>query len=262
MRKAPLQAPSIAYEQPLNERVRTLLRLEFLYCQGRFGVAGESQWHSRLALNTFIEVVGLLSRGDLRSELQKELERLASTLRALQQTPGVDPSRLHHILSECDQLTERLRTVPHGIGSAIKNNDFLNAIAQRSGIAGGACSFDLPVYHRWLHQPPEVRRADLEHWFGAFSAVAEAATLILRLLRESADAIPEVAYGGTFQASLDRAVPYQMLRVIVTAGIPWFPEISGNRHFCTIRFLEQTALQDRPQQVARDVEFRLERCVV
>ncbi|HET8702199.1 MAG TPA: cell division protein ZapD, partial [Nitrococcus sp.] len=172
MRNAPLQVPSIAYEQPLNERVRTLLRLEFLYRQGRFGSEGESQWHSRLAVSSFVEIVGLLARSDVRSELQKELERLANALQALQQTPGVDPGRLRHILSECDQLIERLRAVPHGLGSEIKGNDFLNAVAQRSSIAGGTCSFDLPVYHRWLHQPAEVRRADLGHWFGAFDAVA------------------------------------------------------------------------------------------
>lgn len=262
MRNAALQVPSIAYEQPLNERVRTLLRVEFLYRQGQFGIAGESQWHSRLALSTFIEVVDLLSRSDLRSELQKELERLASTLQALAQTPGVDPDRLRHILSECEHLSERLHAAPYSLGGEIKGNDFLNAIVQRSSIAGGACSFDLPVYHRWLHQPPEARRADLEHWFGRVNAVAEATTLILRLLRESADTMPEVAYGGTFQTSLDRAIPYQMLRVILAQGIPWFPEISGNRHFCTIRFMEQPSLQDRPRQVPMDVEFQLERCVV
>lgn len=262
MRAVSPQAPGIAYEQPLNERVRTLLRLEFLYCQGRFGIAGESQWHSRLALSTLIEVMDLLSRGDLRSELQKELARLSNTLQALQQTPTVDPDRLRAILSECDRLSERLRAGPYAIGREIKGNDFLKAVAQRSSISGGTCSFDLPVYHRWLHLPPEVRRADLELWFGGFDTVAEATALILRLLRESADATPEVASGGTFQASLDRAIPYQMLRVIVTQGIQYFPEISGNRHFCNIRFLEQTSTQDQPRPVSTDIEFRLERCIV
>ncbi|MDN5869351.1 MAG: cell division protein ZapD [Nitrococcus sp.] len=254
--------PSIAYEQPLNERVRTLLRLEFLYRQGRFGIAGESQWHSRLALSTFIEVMDLLSRGDLRSELQKELTRLSNTLRALQETPAVDPSRLRAILSECEHLSERLRAGPYAIGSKMKDNDFLKAVAQRSSISGGTCSFDLPVYHRWLHLPPEDRCADLERWFASFDAAAEATALILRLLRESADATPEVASSGTFQTTLDPATPYQMLRVILTQGIQCYPEISGNRHFCNIRFLEQTSLEDHPRQVSADVEFRLERCVV
>ena len=262
MKNTALQVPNIAYEQPLNERIRTLLRVEFLYEQVQFGIAGESRWHSRVALNTFVELAGLLGRGDLRGELQKELERVAKTLHALQQAPGVDPSRLNAVLTECDQLCDRLRAAPYGIGSEIKDNDFLNAVSQRSGIPGGACSFDLPAYHRWLHQPPEVRRADLAYWFGGFDATAEATQLILRLLRESADAVPEVAYGGTFQTSLDRAIPYQMLRVILSDKDSCFPEISGNRHFCTVRFLEQASFQDRPQQVTADVEFRLERCVV
>lgn len=262
MRNATLQAPSIAYEQPLNERIRTLLRVEFLHHQGRFGITGESQWHSRLALNTFIELMDLLNRGELRSGLQKELQRLSDTLLALQQTPGVDPTRLHAILCECERLAEQLRAPPHSAGNEIKSNDFLNTVSQRSGITGGTCGFDLPVYHRWLHQSPELRRADLEHWFESLDAVGKATYLVLRLLRESADAVPEIAYGGTFQASLDRKPPYQMLRVLLAQGKPYFPEISGNRHFCTIRFLEQASLQERPQQVAMDVEFRLERCVV
>ncbi|MCO6441435.1 MAG: cell division protein ZapD [Nitrococcus mobilis] len=262
MRNAALQAPSIAYEQPLNERIRTLLRVEFLHHQGQFGIAGESQWHSRLALSTLVELTDLLSRSDLRCELQKELQRLSNTLLALQQTPGVDPNRLHAILCECECLTEQLHATPYGASNEIKGNDFLNTVAQRSGIAGGTCSFDLPVYHRWLHQSPELRRADLEHWFEGLAAVGKATHLVLRLLRESADAVPEIAYGGTFQASLDRTPPYQMLRVLLAQGEPYFPEISGNRHFCTIRFLEQTSLRERPQQVSMDVEFRLERCVV
>ncbi len=259
MRNAALQAPNITYEQPLNERVRTLLRVEFLHHQGQFGIAGESQWHSRLALNTFVELLGLLSRSDLRGVLQKELQRLSNTLLALQETPCVDPNRLHTILCECECLAEQLHA---GAGHKIKNNDFLNTVAQRSGIAGGTCSFDLPVYHRWLHQPPEHRRADLEHWFKDLDAVSKATHLILRLLRESADAVPEIAYGGTFQAGLDRTPPYQMLRVLLAQGEPYFPEISGNRHFCTIRFLEQPSLRKRPQQVSMDIKFRLERCVV
>lgn len=262
MRNEAVQALSIAYEQPLNERVRTLLRLEFLFRQGRFGVAGDSEWHSRLALNTFVEVMDLLARGDLRGEIQKELERQASTLQALQDTPGVDPGRLQAVLSDCTHLIEQLRAGSYAIGCGLKDNDFITAVARRSGISGGTCSFDLPAYHRWLHQPSAVRRTDLEHWFRSFDTVAEATTLILRLLRESADAVPEIAYDGSFQASLDRAIPYQMLRVILPQGTPWFPEISGNKHYCTIRFLEQPTLQDRPQQASVDVEFRLERCVV
>ena len=46
----------ICYEQPLNERARALLRLEFLFQQVDHAMAGDSTWDSRAALQGLFAV--------------------------------------------------------------------------------------------------------------------------------------------------------------------------------------------------------------
>ena len=65
----------LIYEQPLNERVRTFLRLEFLLEQSAHHTALSSIWDSRAAVNAILEIASLLTRGDVRTEVLKELER-------------------------------------------------------------------------------------------------------------------------------------------------------------------------------------------
>jgi len=252
----------IVYEHPLNERIRTLLRLEFLFDQGEFGAEGDTAFHSRIAIDTLVDIVSLLSRGDLRSEIQKELERVVATLETLQQRQGVDAARLGSILDECSGVMERLRSSPPGIPSEIRDNEFLNSIAQRAGILGGSCGFDVPSYHLWLHASADRRRSDLGQWFDGFRYLKQASRLLLRLLRDSAGPSPERAEGAVFQANFERNNRYQLLRVGVPVDADCFPEISGNRHFCTIRFMRQPDPCERPQQAEEDIHFELTRCVV
>ncbi|MEX0731495.1 MAG: cell division protein ZapD [Aquisalimonadaceae bacterium] len=253
---------SIIFEQPLNERFRTLMRLDMLFRQADFGIQGEEEWHSRLAIDTLMDILEILTRGDTRSELIKELERVTATLGRLSENPGVDGDRLHYFVTQCNQVIQRLR-IQHGqLGAALRKDEMLTAIMQRSGIAGGTCAFDLPSYHRWLQQPAGRRQQALEDWFAVLDGVRQACDLILRLVRDSAVPRPQVARDGTYQRNLDRGTPYQLIRVELPADSPWFAEISGSKHFITIRFMEQPDTTQRAAQAERDVEFILSCCVL
>src|ERR1051325_7095184 len=50
------------------------------------------------------------------------------------------------------------------IGQYLRENDWLMSIKQRTGIPGGACEFDLPSYHYWLHRPATERTGQLAAW--------------------------------------------------------------------------------------------------
>ena len=64
------------YEQPLNERMRTFLRLEFLYNQMLANTDIEEQWATRNAIMNLLEILAVLMRGDVRNEILKEVDRL------------------------------------------------------------------------------------------------------------------------------------------------------------------------------------------
>ena len=89
-----LNAAGVAfYEQPLSERMRTLMRLEFLYQQLLYNSDDASDWASRASITTVLDVLAILSRGDLRSEIHKELEHQLNILQRFQSQPGVDDVR-------------------------------------------------------------------------------------------------------------------------------------------------------------------------
>ena len=50
------------------------------------------------------------------------------------------------------------------------------------------------------------------------------------------------------------------MRVTLPANVDLFPEISGNQHRCTIRFLQWADTTNRPVHVETDVPFMLTCC--
>ncbi|HLA71559.1 MAG TPA: hypothetical protein VK624_08630, partial [Steroidobacteraceae bacterium] len=55
---APAAAPLI-FEQPLNERMRTFLRLDFLYSQALYHNEMQSQWGSRAAMGSLLDILAI-----------------------------------------------------------------------------------------------------------------------------------------------------------------------------------------------------------
>src|SRR6202165_4289801 len=88
------KAAPIVYEQPLNERMRTFLRLEFLYTQSSYHSESPNPWSARAAVASLLEILAITARGDSRSEVLKELERHVNVLKEYQSKTGVDPGRL------------------------------------------------------------------------------------------------------------------------------------------------------------------------
>lgn len=251
----------ITYEQPLNERVRTFLRLEFLFTQIEHTRTGESPWDSRATLASLIDILNILSRTDLKSELIMELERQIANLSPLEDSPNVDREKLGQILDEMDLVVDQLHATQGQIGLHLRQNEFINSIKQRSSISGGTCGFDLPAYHYWLHRPAETRIENLQQWIAVFENIRSSINLILHLIRDSASPTKETAIGGFFQQSLDINAPYQLIRVTLPADSPYFTEISGGKHRFTVRFM-QMSLEERPTQTSANVDFELTCCMI
>ena len=252
----------ICYEQPLNERIRTVLRLEHLFRQAAYWLTGDSIWHSRAVLDTLFDIQNVFGRADLRSELIKELERHAANLGKLVNNPNVDSTALNTILDDLDVLVDRLHAINGQLGKKLRDNEFLNSIRQRSSIAGGDCAFDLPAYHQWLQYPAEQRTANLNEWMSEFNSIRDAVFMILSLIRDSATAAPQVAEGGFYQQSLDTNIAYQLIRVIVPDDQACFAEISAGKHRFTLRFMQLGDLSSRATQCEQDIQFHLACCVL
>lgn len=248
------------YEQPLSERMRTFLRLEFLYQQMLYNSDKKADWATRATISTLLEILAILSRGDVRSDVLKELDQQLSALQRYQAQPGVDRGRLDALVNNLLASRDQIGKIGSGFLQPIKDSEFLNAIKHRSAIPGGTCEFDLPEYNHWLRQPIGRRREDLEVWTGAIRPICDAVTESLWLIRESAQPKDQLAVGGMYQHNMQKDSNCRLLRVSLAGNSSLFPEISGSQHRFTIRFLKWSTVDSRAVQTSKDVPFQLSIC--
>lgn len=248
----------ITYEYPLNERIRTLLRLEDLFDRVVFFVANASQHDHQVALGCIFEILEVASRGDLKSDLLQELDRQRLFLEALRDNPAISIEKLMQLIEEIENVFEAILAQSGKTGQHLRENEWLMAIKQRAAIPGGTCEFDLPSFHHWLHRDEAARRIDLESWLTPLLPIATGLRIVLRVLRESGKIVPLVAYNGVFQQMpMERQA--HMLRLTLMGGEPCVPEISANKYALNIRFILPASVQ-RSKVYEQDVEFNLAYC--
>jgi cell division protein ZapD len=248
------------YEQPVSERMRTFMRLEFLYQQMLYSSEMESDWATRATISSLLEIMAILSRGDVRSEVHKELDQQLKILQRFQSQPGVDTRRLDSLVRNLVESRAELGRVGTSFLQPLKESDFLNAIKNRSAIPGGTCEFDLPEYSHWLRQSFTRRSDDMEIWIGAIRPLCDAVTEVLWLIRQSAQAMDKLAISGMYQHSMQKDAHCRLLRVNLLRDSHLYPEISGSQHRFTVRFLEWSTLNSRAIQTGHDVPFQLSIC--
>ena len=248
----------ISYEYPLNERIRTLLRLEDLYDKFRHFSALTGSLEHHVAILSLFEILEAASRGDLKSDLLQELERQKAVLEALRNNPDVAEDALHDLLSDVDRTLGGLRGMPGKVGQHLRENDWLMSIKQRTGIPGGVCEFDLPTYHFWLHQDQMLRRQELSEWIAPMLPIYEGLGIVLRVLRESGRVSHLLARSGVYQQMLAGRLA-QMLRISLDHTLPCIPEISANKYMINVRFTTLEGTQ-RHRVCDRDVAFDLFFC--
>jgi cell division protein ZapD len=248
----------ISYEYPLNERIRTLLRLEDLFRKvGHFSRSEAPQDH-HVSLLTLFEILEVASRADLKVDLVQELERQRQTLMSYRNNPAISEEALAGALYEIEQASAGLLAMAGKIGQYLRENEWLMSIRSRAAIPGGACQFDLPSYHFWLNRDADARRRDLEGWIRPMTPIRDGLEIVLRLLRSSGRPEVQRARCGTYQLTMaGRAA--QMVRVSVPHSEAVVPEISANKYALNIRFMLPETVA-RPRVAERDVQFELTFC--
>lgn len=249
----------IRYEHPLNERIRTLMRLEDLYRRSLFFSGETTPADHHAALLALFEIVDVASRADLKTDILQELERQRQLLAPLRHNPAIEATALNAVLSEIDAAAGKLLAQTGKVGQQIRDNEWLMAIKQRTGIPGGACEFDLPAYHHWLNLEPAARQRDLQSWLAPLLPIHSGLSIILRLLRDNGKTSRHTAYHGLFQLMLTTAKVAQLLRLSLAMDLPCVPEISANKYALNIRFVGVAGM-DRGSVYEGDVEFDLMFC--
>lgn len=223
----------VLFEHPLNEKMRTWLRIEFLIQQlsSPLPIADHAD-----ALHFFRNAGDLLDvfeRGEVRSELLKELDRQQRKLQAWEEVPGVDRDRIDSLRQQLKASGGILMSAPR-IGQLLREDRLIALVRQRLNIPGGCCSFDLPTLHLWLHFPQSHRDAQVEIWLHSLDPLLQSLTLILDLIRNSAQFRKQTSLNGFYQ---DNAEGADLLRLRLPLVDQIYPQVSGHKNRFAIRFL-------------------------
>lgn len=251
---------TIEYEQPLSERMRTYLRLEFLFRQTQYHQLQADAWSTRSAMSSMLEILAITARGDCRTDALKEVERQLAGLNEFRSKHGVDGERLQTIMATLAQHRSELNAAGSSFMQSLRDSEFLSALRHRSAIPGGTCEFDLRDYYHWLNQPHEIRQHAFDEWMVHIRVLCEAVIYLLWVTRQNSRPRRETATGGNFQLNLDRDSHCQLLRISLPAGTDLFPEVSGSHYRCSIRFMQWQGVTTRPVQTPHDVPFLLTTC--
>lgn len=250
----------ITYEFPLNERTRTLLRLEDLFARFEHYMGKPDAPSHHAALLSLFEILEVAGRADLKSELLQELERQKNALEAHRNNPAIDEDRLERVLADIEITSNRLFSMSGRMGQHIRDNEWLMSIKQRTTIPGGTCEFDVPSYHYWLNQPPAVRIEALTHWLAPLAPIDAGIAIVLRLLRDSGRTNDCVAQHGGFQ-QMASGKQVQLLQVTLGSDIPFVPELSANKYMINVRFISTNTLGgERLKQSEETIPFELTFC--
>lgn len=248
----------INYEFPLNEKVRTLLRLEDLFARMAHFIAQDNGIDHHVALITLFEILEVACRADLKSELLQDLERQKRSLSNLHNNPAVVEDALDAILAEIDTASANLFAMTGKIGQQLRENEWLMGIKQRAVMPGGTCEFDLPSYHYWQQQDAHSRRESLRSWLAPSLPLHVGLKIILRLLRENGKVLHFTAHQGTFQQMQGGRVA-QILRVSLSKELACIPEVSANKYAINIRFIAANYAA-KSTLYEQDVPFKLTFC--
>lgn len=251
----------ILYEYPLNERIRVFLRLEHFFLQSQHFLSSKTAFDTQSCVTALIEILAILERSDIRSEILKELDRHINGLSKLTNTPAVDHQRLNGILEKLTQQIHALQRSPSRLTVEMRENELLQSVRQRTAIAAGTCGFDLPAYHYLLNQSEKIRNEFLTRWFSELNSIKEGIELLLSLLRSSALFDRQVAESGFYQRIPDPQNPCQLLRICMPPNSLAYPEVSGSKHRISIRFLAFSEM-GRPKQISEKQEFDISCCVI
>lgn len=248
----------IIYEYPLNERIRTLLRLEALFDKAAHFTIADNPYEHHAAMLALFEILDVAGRADLKVDLVQELERQRQTLHGFRDNPQISEEALSGALYEIEQASTALLSMTGKIGQQVRESEWLMAIRSRAAIPGGVCEFDLPGYHYWLHRDSDRRRRDLQTWLAPTFPIRDGLAIVLRLLRESGRPEMQAARRGNYQLMMGGRTA-QMVRVRVPREHSCVPEISANKYALNIRFIEAT-FASRPVVYEPDMSFELTFC--
>jgi len=245
------------YELPLNEHLRTFMRLEFVFKRMNYLLEIDDSWATRSIIHGLLEIYSILSRTDVRREVITDLDRYIYEMKKYQNSPLADEDRARELQQELESQKIAVESSGSDYLKPLRDNEFLNSLLHRQTLPGGKSEFDMPKYKFWLDS--ERTESDIDQWVGVIKPVCSSIDKILWMLRESTEAISTIAVAGYYNHQISSNYKISLVRIFLDENTI-YPEISGGKHLISIRFFNWIDSGEKWSQTKENINFRISLC--
>lgn len=247
------------YELPLNERLRTFMRIEFLYSRLKYFSSNlDDNWQTRTVIHTLLEIYSILSRTDVRREVLADLDRYIMQMQRFQSAPDADNNMVNDVLEDLDSIKDQVVDVGTDYLLKLREDEFIASLLHRHTLPGGKAEFDMPKYKFFLESNKKNVVLQINSWIDVMRPICEGIDKLMWIIRESNEPIATVAVGGQYNHQIERRTQISLVRII-TNDTNVYPEISGGRHLIAVRFFNQNR-DGEYVQFEDNVEFKISLC--
>ena len=247
------------YELPLNERLRTFMRIEFLYSRLKYFSSNlDDNWQTRTVIHTLLEIYSILSRTDVRREVLADLDRYIMQMQRFQSAPDADNNMVNDVLEDLDSIKDQVVDVGTDYLLKLREDEFIASLLHRHTLPGGKAEFDMPKYKFFLESSKKNVVLQINRWIDVMRPICEGIDKLMWIIRESNEPIATVAVGGQYNHQIERRTQISLVRII-TNDSNVYPEISGGRHLIAVRFFNQNR-DGEYVQFEDNVEFKISLC--
>lgn len=238
----------ITFEYPLNEKIRSYLRFEFLFSQLIESKKFTYESDATAFFKSFFDLLELSERCDIRHDLVKDLRLLSTQMQEWLHHDEVDQKAVSDLLIELERLIEAVLAMPKQMRH-FKTNRFLTSVKQRFSIPSGSCNFDLPQYHYWLAESSTKKCKDADTWLAPFDALQKALLLFLKIKRSQGNISAQTAVNGFYQGVVEDSC---FVTIELATSLAVYPMISGHKDRYSIRFMST----DIENHLSENIEFK------
>jgi len=247
------------YELPLNERLRTFMRIEFLYSRLKYFTSNlDGNWQTRTVIHTLLEIYSILSRTDVRREVLADLNRYIMQMQRFQSAPDADNNMVNDVLEDLDSIKNQVVDIGTDYLLKLREDEFIASLLHRHTLPGGKAEFDMPKYKFFLESDKKNVTTQINSWIDIIRPICEGIDKLMWIIRESNEPIATVAVGGQYNHQIERRTQISLVRII-TNDANVYPEISGGRHLIAVRFFNQNK-DGAYLQFEDNVEFKISLC--
>lgn len=224
------------YELPLNERLRTFMKIEFLYSRLKYFTSElDHNWKTRTVIHTLLEIYSILSRTDVRREVLADLDRYIIQMQRYQSVPDADNDMVTNILEDLEAIKNQVMNIGTDYLMDLRNDEFITSLLHRHTLPGGKAEFDMPKYKYFLESNKRNVTSQLNKWTDVIRPISEGIDKLMWIIRESNEPIATIAVGGQYNHQIEKRTQISLVRIIIDDKNV-YPEISGGRHLIAVRF--------------------------